>query len=109
MMDRHYAPRATVRVLEGHGGAGISALAAEYLARLGRDARIGALLLADAHDPGIGRVVRMPDDPAGYASRLYAALHELDDAGCDVILVDAPPDTPAWAGVRDRLRRAATP
>jgi L-threonylcarbamoyladenylate synthase len=69
---------------------------------------VGALLLEDAHDPRIAPVLRMPDDPAGYASRLYAALHELDDAGCDVILVDAPPNAPAWAGVRDRLRRAAT-
>lgn len=106
MLDRHYAPRATVRILprDTRGRA---------LADAGRQAdagmRIGGLLLGDAGDPRIAPVVRMPDDPAGYASRLYAALHELDDAGCDVILADSPPDAPAWAGVRDRLRRAATP
>ncbi|HEX2210027.1 MAG TPA: Sua5 family C-terminal domain-containing protein, partial [Longimicrobium sp.] len=67
-----------------------------------------ALLLEDADDARITPVIRMPDDPAGYANRLYAALHELDAAGCDAILIDPPPDAPAWAGVRDRLRRAAT-
>ena len=81
---------------------------ADAAAAVDRGHWVGALLLGDAHDPRIAPVLRMPDDPAGYASRLYAALHELDDGGCDVILVDAPPDEPAWAGVRDRLRRAAT-
>jgi L-threonylcarbamoyladenylate synthase len=50
----------------------------------------------------------MPREPLGYAQRLYAALRELDGAGCESILVEAPPDTPEWAGVRDRLARATT-
>jgi L-threonylcarbamoyladenylate synthase len=49
----------------------------------------------------------MPGDPAGYARRLYAALHAVDDAGCAVVLVERPPDGGEWAGVRDRLARAA--
>jgi L-threonylcarbamoyladenylate synthase len=49
----------------------------------------------------------MPNDPSAYASRLYAALHSLDDLGCHLILVERPPDAPAWLGVHDRLRRAA--
>jgi L-threonylcarbamoyladenylate synthase len=106
MMDRHYAPRATVRIIPPAERARVLAVAGEEV-DAGR--RIGGLMMADAADPRIAPVIRMPDDPAGYASRLYAALHELDDAGCDVILIDQPPDTPAWAGVRDRLRRAATP
>lgn len=105
MMDRHYAPRATVRIVPAAERARLLAAAADE-ADAGR--RTGGLLMADAADPRIAPVIRMPDDPAGYASRLYAALHELDDAGCDLILIDQPPDTPAWAGIRDRLRRAAT-
>ena len=35
-----------------------------------------------------------------------ASIRELDDAGCEAILVEAPPETPEWAGVRDRLARA---
>jgi L-threonylcarbamoyladenylate synthase len=44
-----------------------------------------------------------------YASRLYAALHALDAMGCRLILVERPPESGAWLGVQDRLRRAATP
>jgi hypothetical protein len=31
----------------------------------------------------------------------------LDAAGYDVLLVETPPDTPAWLAVQDRLGRAA--
>lgn len=106
MLDRHYAPRAIVRIVPPGERARVLADAG---AEADRGRRIGALLLEDAGDPRIAPAMRMPDDPAGYAARLYAALHELDDAGCDVILIDQPPDAPAWAGVRDRLRRASTP
>jgi L-threonylcarbamoyladenylate synthase len=50
---------------------------------------------------------QVPSDPVSYAHELYAALRELDSSGCDVIVVESPPDTPAWAAVRDRLQRAA--
>ncbi|HEX6369984.1 MAG TPA: L-threonylcarbamoyladenylate synthase [Longimicrobium sp.] len=105
MLDRHYAPRAAVRIVPRQERERVLADAAR---RVDEGKRVGALLLEDAGDPRIAPAVRMPDDPAGYAARLYAALHELDDAGCDVILIDPPPDAPAWAGVRDRLRRATT-
>jgi L-threonylcarbamoyladenylate synthase len=103
MMDRHYAPRATVRIIRREDrDRAIEAAARE----VDEGHRVGGLLLDDA-DPRITPILRMPGDPAGYASRLYAALHELDAAGCDAILVDELPDDPAWAGIRDRLRRAA--
>ena len=50
----------------------------------------------------------MPDDPAAAAHDLFAALRRLDDDGADEIWVEQPPDTPAWEGVLDRLRRAAS-
>jgi L-threonylcarbamoyladenylate synthase len=31
----------------------------------------------------------------------------MDGVGADLILVEAPPQDPAWMGVNDRLRRAA--
>jgi L-threonylcarbamoyladenylate synthase len=48
----------------------------------------------------------MPEEPLAYAAVLYERLHELDRLGLDWIAVEAPPDTPEWAGVRDRLKRA---
>jgi L-threonylcarbamoyladenylate synthase len=56
-----------------------------------------------------GPTIAMPNDPPGYARHLYAALRELDGMGLRTIYVEMPPDEPAWAAVRDRLRRATTP
>ncbi|HLH18955.1 MAG TPA: L-threonylcarbamoyladenylate synthase [Bryobacteraceae bacterium] len=53
----------------------------------------------------IGR--EMPAEPLAYAAELYAALHRLDRQGLDWIAVERPPEGPEWAGVRDRLERAA--
>ena len=52
--------------------------------------------------------LRMPRDPHAYEQKLYGALRELDSAGCEGILVEAPPDAPEWAAVRDRLKRACS-
>ena len=53
------------------------------------------------------RSIQMPTDPARYAAVLYETLHRLDGEGFDWIAVEPPPDEPAWAGSRDRLKRAA--
>jgi len=69
------------------------------------------LSAADAAPPGRGAWLRlgreMPSDPAGYAAALYDVLHRLDREGLDWIAVERPPDEPEWAGVLDRLMRAA--
>jgi L-threonylcarbamoyladenylate synthase len=95
MLDRHYAPRATLRIVPPRERERVMDKAAREV-DAGR--RIGGLLLRGAEDRRIDPVILMPADPAGYASRLYAALHELDDAGCDGIVVDAVPDATASAG-----------
>jgi L-threonylcarbamoyladenylate synthase len=63
--------------------------------------------------PKTGRGTRldssnMPADPAAYAECLYRTLYDLDLQGLDWIAIEEPPDTPEWAGVRDRLFRAAS-
>jgi L-threonylcarbamoyladenylate synthase len=101
MMERHYAPRAPLRVVE-HG-----MLAGAVAAG---PAPVG--LVTYRPPPtlvGAPRIVMLPDEPEGYARRLYAALHELDAAGAAAIVVEAVPETAAWDAIRDRLRRAATP
>lgn len=103
-LTRHYAPRAELLLFEGPTTADAVA-AARRAADAGR--RVGGLLLRPLEAP-FTRVVLMPDAPATYARRLYAALHELDDAGCDLILAEAVPEEPGWAAVRDRLHRAAS-
>jgi L-threonylcarbamoyladenylate synthase len=84
MHERHYSPATPL-----------------YLLRQGESA-----------PPGNGVWLRlgieMPDDPRAYAAVLYDTLHRLDARHRDWIAVEGPPDTPEWAGVLDRLRRAAT-
>jgi L-threonylcarbamoyladenylate synthase len=69
------------------------------------------IVLGDS--PTVGRGVRldlatMPRDAAGYAERLYGLLHDLDQQGYAWISIELPPDTAEWAGIRDRLMRAAS-
>ena len=101
MHERHYAPRAVVRLSDDPDE--IARLAREG-ARAGRT--VGALLRTPIAVEA-AHVVNLPDEPAAYARRLYATLHALDDLGCDLLVVQRVPDTGAWAGVRDRLERAA--
>lgn len=102
MLDRHYAPRAELRLFDPQENARLPS---------GSDGRTAAMLIGPPRQTAIPPemdVVRMPEDPAEYASALYGTLHDLDAQGYARIWVQQPPDAPAWAGVRDRLRRAAT-
>lgn len=68
--------------------------------------------LAIGEAPREGHGVRldssnMPHEAAAYAELFYGKLHELDQQGYDWIAIELPPDTPEWAGVRDRITRAA--
>jgi len=96
-LERHYAPRTPARLVPPH------ALDAE-IAR--RRASV-AVLAFSKPDERVDYWIRMPKDPQAYAQRLYAALRELDTAGCETILVESPPETTEWTAVRDRLSRAA--
>jgi L-threonylcarbamoyladenylate synthase len=66
------------------------------------------LVLGPPPSSGRGFVLELAADPATAARTLYATLHELDSMNLDWIAVALPPDAPEWAGVRDRLKRAAS-
>ncbi len=57
---------------------------------------------------GRGRMLDLPSDARAFGSTLYAELHKADAEGWDWIAVEKPPDTPEWAGILDRLKRAST-
>ncbi|MDB4908986.1 MAG: hypothetical protein JWO05_3770 [Gemmatimonadetes bacterium] len=103
MTERHYSPRAALRLVDDDGIA--------TLVRRDAGVRNEALLVMQSTiSQGLmgafGRVETMPDSPEGYARVLYARLHALDDAGVTDIYVQQLPDGAAWDGVRDRLARA---
>jgi L-threonylcarbamoyladenylate synthase len=104
----HYAPQLPAYRFESGELSGVSA-------RLGAAGLGGMILLSigagsDAirQLPGI-RVIEMPLSAEEYARALYAALRTADDRANAAILVEMPPDDPAWAAVRDRLMRATKP
>jgi L-threonylcarbamoyladenylate synthase len=95
-LERHYAPRTPARLVAGYD-------LDKEIARLKEKV---AVLAFSRPDERVDYWLRMPREPQAYAHKLYGALRELDGAGCEEILVEAPPDAPAWAAVSDRLRRA---
>jgi L-threonylcarbamoyladenylate synthase len=95
-LERHYAPRTPARLVPSYD-------LDKEIARLKE--RV-AVLAFSRPDERVDYWLRMPRDAQAYAHRLYGALRELDTAGCDEILVEAPPDAPEWNAVRDRLLRA---
>jgi len=96
-LERHYAPKTPALLVPPH------ALDAE-IAKRGSTV---AVLAFSRPDERVDYWIRMPREPRAYAQRLYAALRELDGAGCETILIETPPGTAEWTAVRDRLARAA--
>ena len=101
-LDKHYAPETPVMLMEGD-------LVVELARSLSRQGKRVAVLASTALQPVIEGLVwkAAASDAAGYAHDLYANLRALDHAGCDVILVEQPPEAAEWLAIRDRLMRSA--
>ncbi len=88
---KHYSPRTPLVLVESGalpGGRGI------YLWRV-QPARAA-------------ECVEMPKEPDLYAAILYETLHRADRGRWDWIAVEKLPQRPEWAGISDRLARAAS-
>ena len=96
----HYAPRARVRLLSA------AALQAALRDGLTTGGAIAVYARTVAPHPALPWR-RMPPSAAAAAQQLFAVLRELDSTSVAEIWVETPPDAPDWAGVRDRLKRAA--
>ena len=56
---------------------------------------------------GWGRVSVISREAAGFARAIYGELHAADEAGAELIVVEALPETSEWRALADRLSRAA--
>ncbi|HEY3856859.1 MAG TPA: L-threonylcarbamoyladenylate synthase [Verrucomicrobiae bacterium] len=105
LLPRHYSPKAML----------IVAAWADEKALLARVADKGFPLekihvVAHTHIPlggKFGRVAVIPHDAEAYARAIYAELHQCDEAGAELIVVEAVPDGREWRGIADRFSRAA--
>lgn len=96
MLESHYAPGTPVhagdvpQLLEAHRGK-----------------RIGVISFRQHHGAAYNEVLSPNGDLAEAASRLFAALRNLDRSDAEVILAEIFPQTGLGAAINDRLRRAA--
>jgi L-threonylcarbamoyladenylate synthase len=91
-MAKHYSPKTPMRLADPIN------IYDDIYEAIAAGRRVGFLT--------IGGKGGMPVSPDEYAAALYARLHDLDEKGLDLILIEMPPDMPEWAAVRDRLTRA---
>jgi len=104
-LESHYAPHATIElVLPSELGSRIEQLLAAGL-------KVAVLCPDSARmnlPPGVVSI-GIPEDEQLLAQRLYAALREVDEQGCDVGLATLPAERGIGAAIADRLRKAAGP
>jgi L-threonylcarbamoyladenylate synthase len=101
---RHYAPRTRTIAVEP------DAATAALLDRIGAQTAV-YLGYDDRPRPpgwrGEWRTLGSTDDLEGVAHRLYAALHDIDDSGYDLIAVELTACPGLGRAIDDRLRRSA--
>ena len=101
MLESHYAPAATVEVLD------LERLQ-DRIAELGSTS-VAVLTPGKVDVPaGVFRW-QLPPDADGFANRLYAALREADVLGVEHVVVVPPVDGPLADAIVDRLHKAASP
>ncbi|MEO1235689.1 MAG: Sua5 family C-terminal domain-containing protein, partial [Planctomycetota bacterium] len=102
MLDRHYAPRTPMRLVDR--------LSSVDPAEFGGRAVGRVSLRGDREqDPAFGVVEALSPtgDLVEAAANLFGALHRLDAAGLDVIVAEAVPEVGLGRAINDRLRRAS--
>jgi L-threonylcarbamoyladenylate synthase len=105
MLPRHYSPKAKLVVLDWADEEDLAARVSDFPIP-----REKIHIVAHTRIPlreKFGRVSVIPHDAEAYARAIYAELHQCDEAGAGLIVVEAVPDGPEWRGIADRLGRAA--
>lgn len=97
-LDAHYAPRTRMLIVAS------SQLNSTLTAGAGKP--VAVLSFSPARMPNTLHW-RASDQARVYAHNMYAHLRAMDTAGCELLIVEAPPEGPEWDGINDRLRRAA--
>lgn len=96
----HYSPRTPLSLFKDR-----QSLIAACNTLMQTNTTCAALLIGEGDTPRC-TVITLPGQPEKVAEQLYSTLHHLDAMKIDCLLVELPPDTPAWMAVLDRLSRA---
>ena len=105
LLKKHYSPKAKLLVLNWRNDADLKSQIANLKSPIA-----SCHVIAHTHIPSgenLARVSVIPHDAEAFARAIYAELHRCDAAGADLIVIEAPPESPEWSGIADRLRRAS--
>ncbi len=105
LLPKHYSPKAKLVLLQWRDENDLAAQISNF--PISRD-RIHVI----AHRviplrQNFGRVAVIPRDAEAFARAIYAELHQCDEAGAELIVVEALPTSEEWRAIADRLARAA--
>jgi L-threonylcarbamoyladenylate synthase len=105
LLRKHYAPKAKLVVLNWLDDKDLRAKLSTFNPQPSTCFVIAHTRIPAAVD--YAEVSVIPRDAEAFARAIYAELHRCDAAGAAWIVVETPPASPEWAGITDRLRRAA--
>jgi L-threonylcarbamoyladenylate synthase len=105
LLQRHYSPKARLMIWSWRNETELKTRASQSGVPGPRIHVIAHTQIPGAH--GFGRVSVIPHDAKAFARAIYAELHQCDDAGAELIIVEALPEGDEWRAITDRLTRAA--
>ena len=101
-VKRHYQPVTTTVGVATHRFAGL-------LPELARAAeKIGVIWWQSPPGERASESIMLSADPNEYARMLYTAMHSMDKANVDRIVIELPPRESRWLAIHDRLKRACS-
>jgi len=105
-LQKHYSPKAKLMITSWRDESDLRIQSSKFKVQGSKLHVIAHTHIPSGHD--FARVSIIPHDPEAFARALYAELHQCDEAGVEVIVVEAVPETDEWRAIADRLKRAAS-
>ncbi len=105
LLRKHYAPRARLVVWAWNDTEELRLRSAKSGVRSAKTHIIAHSRIPSGE--GFGGVSIIPHDPEAFARALYSELHRCDQAGAELIVMEALPESIEWHALSDRLNRAA--
>jgi L-threonylcarbamoyladenylate synthase len=105
LLRKHYSPRARLIVCAWSNETELRAHIVQHGFSWRKTHIIAHTNIPPAEE--LGGVSVIPHDAEAFARAIYAQLHECDDAGAELIVVEALPESDEWRALSDRLNRAA--
>ncbi|MGD0814212.1 MAG: L-threonylcarbamoyladenylate synthase [Verrucomicrobiota bacterium] len=105
LLPKHYSPKAKLVLLQWRDENDLAAQLSTCPVQRGKIHVIAHHTIPSGRN--FRRVAVIPHDAEAFARAIYAELHCCDEAGAELIIVEAPPLGEEWRAIADRLTRAS--